>query len=234
MTGSIIVDFGVWNAGRTHGMNVKEAQRVFDENCTKVQRNLRKGFLMAQEFDEADTALEHPSAAHIFGQTHKWIQFKQATPSAVPDQFRISTKPVPTTVKMSEGIARWSPHRVMTKADVVLRDDEACRFIVASTHIMRHKKGEADKFRALHISRLRAQFRAAEKRGIGMVLGLDGNDPDLPELHPNQKVLYHNRIDYIIALDGKDLKFEKKRTRVVDTNIDNHNLGIATTKISWK
>lgn len=234
MTRSVVVPIGVWNAGRTKGMTLEQSKNVFTRNCVKVHEKLKNGFGLFQEWDEADAANEHAISAKIFAETHKWLQFSQATPVAIPDEFKLLRHPKPKTLKMSEGIAKWSPHRVLTKGLVALRTDEDCKFFVGSTHIMRKRKGKANEFRRGHIKKLRAQFRYAKKHNQALIIGLDANDVALEKLHPDAKVLYHNGLDYIIALDSDDVKFKRVRKQTVDTTIDGHNLGIVYVEVEYE
>jgi len=234
VTKSIVVTFGVWNAGRTKNKTIAESKRLFTVNFTRVHRRLRNGFGFFQEWDEADKADEHGISAKIAGETHKWLRFPSAVPVMVPDEFKILRKPRPNTLKMSDGIARWSPHRVLTKGLVALRSDTACQFLVGSTHIMRKRKGEADKQRAKHINRLKRQFAQAEAKDDALIIGLDANDLHLPDLHPNAKVLYHRGLDYIIALDSSTVKFKRVRKETVDTTIDGHNLGVVEVEVEYE
>lgn len=234
MAKSVVVTFGVWNAGRTKNKTLAESKKLFTLNFTRVHRRLRDGFLFCQEWDEADKADEHGISAKIACETHKWLRFPSAVPVMVPDEFRILLKPRPSTLKMSEGIARWSPHRVLTKGLVALRSDTACQFLVGSTHIMRKRRGEADRERAKHIRRLKRQFRYAESKGLGLIIGLDANDIDLEQLHPDAKVLYHRGLDYIIALDGETVTFKRVRKETVGTTIDGHNLGIVEVEVEYE
>lgn len=234
MTKCVTVTFGVWNAGRTKRKTVAESKRIFTRNFKLVHRKLRNGFGFFQEWDEADKADEHAISAKIASETHRWLRFSTAVPVMIPDEWKIMRKPRPSTLKMSEGIPKWSPHRVLTKGLVGLRSDPDCHFLIGSTHIMRKRKGSANEQRRKHINRLRRQFRYAEKRDLAFIIGLDGNDLDLPKLHPNAKVLYHRGLDYIIALDSTKVKFKRKRKETVDTTIDGHNLGIIQVEVEYE
>lgn len=234
MTKTVVVRIGVWNAGRTKNMTVKESKALFTKNFKLVHSKLKDGFGLFQEWDEADKADEHSISAKIASETHKWLRFPSAVPVMIPDEWKLLRRPLPATLKMSDGIARWSPHRVLTKGLVALRSDLGCRFLIGSTHIMRHKKGEAERQRRKHIKRLKNQFRYAEKRDLALLIGLDANDMNLEELHPNAKVLYHRGLDYIIALDSSTVKFKRIRKETVNTTIDGHDLGVVDVEIEYE
>lgn len=234
MTKTVVVRFGVWNAGRTKNKTVRESKALFTKNFKLVYSKLRNGFGLFQEWDEADKADEHGISAKIAAETHRWLRFPSAVPVMIPDEWKLLRKPLPKTLKMSDGIAGWSPHRVLTKGLVALRCDPACRFLVGSTHIMRKKKGEPDRQRKRHITRLKNQFKYADSRDLAMIIGLDANDLDLESLHPNAKVLYHKGLDYIIALDSSTVKFKRIRKETVDTTIDGHNLGVIDVEVEYE
>lgn len=234
MTKTVVVRIGVWNAGRTKNKTVKESKALFTKNFKLVHTKMKNGFGLFQEWDEADKADEHAISAKIASETHKWLRFPSAVPVMIPDEWKLLRKPLPATLKMSDGIAGWSPHRVLTKGLVALRSDLGCRFLIGSTHIMRKRKGEADKQRRKHINRLKRQFRYAEKRDLAMVVGLDANDMNLEQLHPRAKVLYHQGLDYIIALDSSTVKFKRIRKQTVDTTIDGHNLGYVDVEVEYE
>lgn len=234
MTKTVVVRLGVWNAGRTKRKTVKESADLFTKNFNLVHTKLKDGFGLFQEWDEADKADEHGISAKIAGETHKWLRFPSAVPVMIPDEWKLLRRPLPATIKMSDGIARWSPHRVLTKGLVALRSDLGCRFLIGSTHIMRSKPGEADRQRRKHIKRLKNQFHYAAKRDLALVIGMDANDVELEKLHPNAKVLYHRGLDYIIALDSSTVKFKHVRKQTVDTTIDGHDLGIVDVEIEYE
>lgn len=234
MKKTVVVRIGVWNAGRTKNMTVKESKNLFTKNFKLVHSKLKDGFGLFQEWDEADKADEHSISAKIASETHKWLRFPSAVPVMIPDEWKLLRKPLPSTLKMSDGIAGWSPHRVLTKGLVALRSDLGCRFLVGSTHIMRKKKGKADRERRKHINRLKRQFKYAEKKDLAMVIGLDANDLDLEKLHPNAKVLYHRGLDYIISLDSSTVKFKRIRKEMVETTIDGHNLGYVDVEVEYE
>lgn len=197
--------------------NVHRLAHKFDKQAT---------FLGFQEIDEGDRVEEMDFLRKVFSDTHRFIGVHTHCPIAVPRSFGVSVAEI---VPASDGVKGLQPDRHVVKVVAFPAKLKTKRkLVVLNTHIGRDipqlRDERRDSMRVL---------RDEYDNHRPTVLMLDANTEQFPQLEKGEKRLASARVDYIRAIERRDVRIRLINRGSVNLVGDGHNAEFANTQITW-
>lgn len=170
-----------------------------------------------QEIDEDDAPDEHAGLRTILGRAFGFVGFDTRVPIAYGPRWAVRRD---RTIRASRGLARLSPARVITEA--VLVHDDGAEIVVLNVHFPRRDVRLLSRWRSVE-TKLRRRIRHHHRRGRTVVPLGDFNRARLGALHPAERVLAHDDLDWIRVVEHPaGARLRRVDTGTVDLTIDGH------------
>lgn len=188
--------------------------------------DLKRTFFGFQEIDETDVPEEMDRLRHIFSDTHRFVGVKTHVPILVPRTF---TPSVVEVDKSSDGVAGLQPDRHVVDVVVFpagLKTKRKIRFL--NTHIGRDIE-ELEEERRQSLDCLKKHY----DNDRPTIATMDANTENLGQLEKGEKRLASARVDYIRAIERRDVQIRIIRRGSVNLIGDGHNAEYSDVQITW-
>lgn len=204
------------------------SREEFRDNVTRLKnkagtRNVFYGF---QEIDEDDIPEEMDHLRKVFGDTHRFVGVHTHVPIAVPKSFGISVVDID---KSSDGVKGLQPDRHVVDVVVFpagLKTKRKIRFL--NTHIGRNIPELQDE-RQQSLDCLSDHY----DNDRPTIATMDANTERLAPFEMHEKQLATGRVDYIRAIERRDVQIRLLNRGTINLIGDGHNAEYANVQITW-
>jgi len=208
------------------GRGVTEAELTANVHKLRHSKAV-KGF---QEIDEADRPEEHAVLAREL--PPGWAAFDTRVPINVPPPWRIVRTRI---TKACDGLAHFTPHRVITQALIELLDDNQSvtpRLVVVNLHFPRRSLQTLTRRRKCRRA-LRAVIAYWHGLGVTVVWMGDTNQVRMRKMHDLEQSVVDAGLDHIrVVPHPEGVQVEVLRKGSVDLTIDGHDAHYARLRLT--
>lgn len=158
-------------------------------------------------------------------------------PISVPNTYKVLQK---NNTFVHGGLKHVSPHRVISECVLQSVADPTVKFAFLNTHYVagahNGKKDYEEEWRdknwAKHFDVQRARIKAYTDRGLPVIWSGDVNRTPMPRFFAREVRVWDKGIDQVgIISSTNGTQIRVRGTRVIDTNVDDHNARVAVLQI---
>lgn len=190
----------------------------FLDNVRAIDQEAGRGTVIGfQEIDENDTPNEHAGLRRILGVMFAFAGFLTRVPIAFGDRW---SKGRENVIKAARGLARLSPARVITEAE--LEHDNGATVVFLSVHFPRNDPRLLTRWFSVEAA-MKRRIRYWHARGRTVVWMGDANRVRIAQLHPAERTLAHHGLDWIRVIEHPDgAQVERLEDGLINLTIDGH------------